>query len=91
MIKLPLSRPLNAPIVALSTDMGTRYFLLDTGCPISFAREARHVTAGIDGWFLDQTLPLERPPFSLTPLCERLGLPVEGFIGLRDIAQCGDL
>jgi len=91
MIKLKLSRPLNAPLVKLSTDIGERFFLLDTGCPISFARRARYINTGEGGWFSDQLLPLERPPLSLTPLSERLGVPVEGFIGLRDMVECGDL
>ena len=88
---LQLSRPLNAPLIRVTTNIGARLFLLDTGCPISFAREARYVVAGEDGWFSERTLPLERAPFSLSPLSERLGVHIEGFIGLGDISQRGDM
>lgn len=91
MIKTKLYRPLNALIVQLTTDIGPRFFLLDTGCPISFARQARQVIAGERGWVLDRALKLERPPFSLGPLSERLGLPIEGFIGLKEIAHISDV
>ena len=88
---LQLFRPLNAPLIRVTTDIGVRLFLLDTGCPISFAREARYVIAGDEGWFSERTLPLERAPFSLSSLSERLGVHIEGFIGLGDVSQRGDL
>ena len=69
------------------TELGERLFLLDTGCPFSFAEEARELMAG--SW-LERALPLKRPPFSLTPLRERLGVPIEGFIGLSALLQHGD-
>lgn len=86
-MRCPLYRPLNAPVLSLMTELGERLFLLDTGCPISFASEARELMAG--AWF-ERSLPLKRPPFSLLPLRERLGLPIEGFIGLGELVQHGD-
>lgn len=87
-MRCPLYRPLNAPVLSLMTELGERLFLLDTGCPFSFAEEARELMAG--AW-LERALPLKRPPFSLTPLRERLGVPIEGFIGLSALLHHGDV
>lgn len=87
-MRCPLFRPLNAPILSLMTELGERLFLLDTGCPISFAEHARELMA--HAWF-EYPLPLQRPPFSLVPLRERLGLPIEGFIGLNALLPHQDI
>ncbi|MBM4291376.1 MAG: hypothetical protein FJ138_08030 [Deltaproteobacteria bacterium] len=88
---LPLQRPLNALIVPLRTDLGVRRFLLDSGCPVSFAERATRVLAGDEGWSATRDLPLRRAPFSLHPLSERLGVPLEGFIGAADLIAAGAL
>jgi hypothetical protein len=86
-MKVQLFRPRNAPLVQLETNEGVRFFLVDTGCPISFALHASEVSAG--AWFEGDPLPLRRPPFDLSPLSERLGVPIEGFIGLQSLAAQG--
>jgi len=83
-----LYRPLNAPVLSFKTSEGERLFLLDTGCPISFAEELRELGPG--QWLPDRPLPLKPPPFSLRPLRERLGLPIEGFLGLGALSAHGD-
>jgi hypothetical protein len=84
-MRFTLYRPLNAFVISIQTDIGDRYFLLDTGCPISFAHRAQ--TLPIGAWFMDEVLILKPQPFSLVPISERLGLPIEGFIGLRDFLK----
>ncbi len=84
-MKIKMYRPLNSVIVSLETELGERYFLIDSGCPISFAVKAKTIIAG--AWFLNEEVQLSGAPFSLGPLSERLGVPLEGFIGLRDLIR----
>ena len=86
-MRLQLSRPLNAPVVTLSVDDVDYHFLIDTGCPTSFADHLRVLPAG--SLFMDTAVKLAPSPFSLSPLSERLGVPIEGFIGLRELAHLG--
>lgn len=86
-MKLPLTRPLNAPIITLCIENTEYYFLIDTGCPLSFACRLRVLPEGT--WLADQRVPLSPAPFSLEPLSERLGIPIEGFIGLRELMRHG--
>ncbi len=88
---LPLLRPLNALIVPLRTELGVKHFLVDSGCPVSFAERARRVLAGGEGWSPTRDLSLRPAPFSLHPVSERLGVPLEGFIGAADIIAAGAL
>ena len=78
-----LIRPLNSLLILLRTDKGEGYFLLDTGCPYSFAVHAQFITAG--DWLEDAPVKLRPAPFSLDSLSERLGVPIEGFIGRREL------
>ena len=84
-MQLKLYRPLNTLVVSLETELGFKFFLIDTGCSVSFADHARVVVKG--SWYSDQEISLARAPFSLAPLSERLGIPIEGFIGLRDLIK----
>lgn len=88
-LTLPLALPLNAPVVPLLTNIGPRYFLIDSGCPVSFASRAQSVLAGEGGWDQEREVRLRRAPFSLHPISERLGVPLEGFIGSAELRAAG--
>lgn len=83
MTQLPLYRPLNMPVVAISVDHVDHYFLIDTGCSISFAHQLRSIPAG--SLLADRAVELAPAPFSLGSLSETLGVPIEGFIGRREL------
>ena len=85
-MKHTLFRPLNAPLISLETDIGSRYFLIDTGCPTLCATHARFLKAGQWGNFKQK---IRMIPFSLRPLSERLGVPIEGIIGIQELRMHG--
>lgn len=71
--------------MSLETELGEKFFLIDSGCPVSFASQAKTIIVG--AWFTDDEVKLASAPFSLRPISERLGVPLEGFIGLRDLIK----
>lgn len=84
-MQIKLYRPLNSLVISLETELGPKFFLIDTGCPVSFATKAKEILKG--AWFQDSNVDLMPAPFSLRPLSERLGVPIEGFIGLRELIK----
>ena len=84
-MKIKMYRPLNSIVVSLETELGEKFFLIDSGCPVSFASQAKTILAG--AWFSDDPVKLASAPFSLRPISERLGVPLQGFIGLRDLIK----
>ena len=79
---LKLSRPLNAPIVTLSTSAGERHFLIDSGFHgLGWSREGVTILAGDQGWHPTQALSLPQMNIDLSYFERLIGLAVEGFIG----------
>ena len=55
-MKIKMYRPLNSIIVSLETELGEKFFLIDSGCPVSFASQAKTIIAG--AWFTDDIVKL---------------------------------
>ena len=62
-MKIKMYRPLNSIIVSLETELGEKFFLIDSGCPVSFASQAKTIIVG--AWFTDDEVKLASAPFTL--------------------------
>lgn len=79
---LKLSRPLNAPLVTLSTSAGERHFLIDSGFgKLGWSREGVTLLAGDQGWHPHQEVKLPQAGIDLSYFERLIGVQIEGFIG----------